>query len=271
MGMPVGLFSRVGLNGAILLILMSCKSGDAVGDGACETLILRSKTPVPDLIERKYKDSDPKATQWWNERPCVESYTSGFPGGADGIMSGDPDEVKKDLLSTLSLFDVPRAQLKKQISEASEAEDPSGIDTQWQRKYHILEGWDRQLVDLFGSSLYLKRLSDESDFDAFDVEIARLKSRLGFKALPLTEWNNLEANTYFSRQALINIIRAYELKVAATRAATESLDAEEMYRRASELSALYLVDRVAISHVSSIIDGPEAALIELCSAGASSE
>ncbi len=271
MGMSLSLLGRLGINGFILLMLVACANGNMMEQGACEALTVMSQSPVPSLIEKQYSEDDPKAERWLKERPCVQSYASGFPGGAEEITSANPEEVRKDLQYTLSLFDIPHSQLKRELSTTLEAENPSDFDVHWQRKLHIVEGWDRQLVELFGSSLYLKRLSEEGEFSAFDEEISRLKSKFDLKARPLAEWNDLEANTYFSRQALVNIIRVYELRVSTDRAAIESLDAEELYRRANELAAQYSADRVAIAHLSPIINGPEDALVELCKNGQGSE
>src|ERR1700722_10897036 len=130
------------------------------------------------------------------ERACLKSYGSGFPGGEEAFLKADSYSLRKDLDHLEKLFQ----------SEGPKTSLPSGKDPDYSRKAHILVGWDRDQVLLWGNFFYIRRLSDESKFREVVTEAARVRRTLGLDVHPLKHWDNLEGATYFSKQSLRNMI-----------------------------------------------------------------
>jgi phosphopantetheinyl transferase (holo-ACP synthase) len=165
-----------------------------------------------DLPERKLTQAE--ADLLMQERACVRSYSSGFPGKEEAFLKANSTALRKDLDQLPALFE-PSAKLTgQQLALAM------GTDPQWQRKYEIAQGWDRTQVLLWGNFFYVRQLYKERAYKKVIVEVARVRKTFGLTVAPLKNWDKAEANTYFSQQSLRNMLANLEYGAKAQLADT---------------------------------------------------
>jgi hypothetical protein len=188
----------------LLSSLLAC-SADATTK-VCKTLLdpnladAGQKPPMLNLTEGQLE----KGTF---ERACLKSYSSGFPGGEKAFLNADSESLRRDLDHVEALF----SQFATQGKFPKSVKD----DPDEQRKLHIELGWDRQQVLLWGNFFYIRRLYEEADFERAIAEAVRVRGTFGLEIHPLTTWDKLEEATYFSKQALRNMIAIIEYRSQA--------------------------------------------------------
>jgi hypothetical protein len=131
------------------------------------------------------------------ERACLISYE--YPGGEEALLKASSSEIRDDLMHLQELFD-KHSDLK--IATLSHNDKL--------RVVKIELGWQREQVLLWGNWAYLRQLDTEENFEAIIKEANRIRSEFGLKVVPLKRWDDAEQNTYFSPQALRNMIAAFE-------------------------------------------------------------
>jgi hypothetical protein len=135
-------------------------------------------------------------------RACLKSYSSGFPGGEGAFLKANSQSLRSDLDHLQSLFKEVKASEKL----------PSNNDPDEVRRLHILLGWDREQVLLWGNFFYIRRLAEEGNYSAVVAEVARVRRTFGLEVHPLKTWDQLEEVTYFSKQSLKNMITILEFE-----------------------------------------------------------
>jgi hypothetical protein len=130
------------------------------------------------------------------ERTCIKSY--GFPGGEDALLKASSSEFRSDLQHLQELFDKP-----SEVTKDMPASDQERVSK-------IKAGWSREQVLLWGHFNLLRKLNTEKQYDQMLMEVARIRNEFGLGLAPLNSWDNAQANTYFSPQALRNMIVAFE-------------------------------------------------------------
>ena len=130
------------------------------------------------------------------ERACLNGYE--YPGGDDALLKASSSQIRSDLQHLQDLFD-KTPQNVKDVAESDQ-----------QRVSKIEAGWSREQVLLWGNFMLVKKLNTEKQYDQVLTEVARIRKEFGLKVVPLTSWDRAQANTYFSPQALRNMIVALE-------------------------------------------------------------
>jgi hypothetical protein len=130
------------------------------------------------------------------ERACLKGYE--YPGGDDALLKASSSQIRNDLQHLQDLFD-KTPQNVKDVAESDR-----------QRVSKIEAGWSREQVLLWGNFMLVKKLNTEKQYDQVLSEVARIRNEFGLRVIPLTSWDRAQANTYFSPQALRNMIVALE-------------------------------------------------------------
>jgi hypothetical protein len=119
-------------------------------------------------------------------------------------------------------------------------------------------GWNREQVLLWGNWAYLRQLDKEENFEVVIEEARRVRDQFGLGVVPLTKWDDAEENTYFSPQALRNMIAAFEYS------ARGHLTSESGPKRTALVKA-YLTDQPAFAPTMSFTGNPgDAVLGPIC-------
>jgi hypothetical protein len=129
-------------------------------------------------------------------RACYKGYL--YPGGEDALTKASSSEIRADLQHLQDLFD----------KTPEETKDLSQNDQK--RIAKIKAGWDREQVLLWGNAALMRKLSKEGQWGQILIETARVRKEFGLRIVPLTSWDRAQQATYFSPQALRNIISAWE-------------------------------------------------------------
>jgi hypothetical protein len=185
------------------------------------------------------------------ERACRKTYSSGFPGGDEAFLHANSQSLRMDLDHVKALFKLPSSALDPR---ANSKDDPDHL-----RKLHISLGWDREQVLLWGDYFYIRRLFEENKIEEMQAEIDKIRNTFGLVIVPLDHWDILEQKTYYSKQALKNIIATFEYR-AQIRLHSEDPDAT------AKLAVSYMHDRRALRPFFDVTGDPTAEILsDYCS------
>jgi hypothetical protein len=104
----------------------------------------------------------------------------------------------------------------------------------------IQAGWNREQVLLFGNFMLIRALNIETQYDQALAEVARIRKEFGLKIVPPTSWDRAQQATYFSSQALRNIIVAMEYKAKGSLVPPSGPERDELVKS-------YLADEPALA------------------------
>jgi hypothetical protein len=139
-------------------------------------------------------DADIKEIE--RKRACYKGYL--YPGGEDALTKASSLEIRTDLQHLQDLFDKT-----PENTEVLSQNDQKRIAK-------IKSGWDREQVLLWGNAALIRKLSKEGQWGQILIDSARVRKEFGLRIEPLTSWDKAQQATYFSPQALRNIISAWE-------------------------------------------------------------
>lgn len=134
-----------------------------------------------------------------NQRACIKSYAHQFPGGLDEMLKASSLDLKKNL-----------QQLRTEFGNSAYSRNVSGDRADRVRAAYIKGGWDPKQVILFGSVLMIRSAYREGDFDVVLSESAKVRKEFSLKAEKLEFWDEMQEHTYFSPEALGNMIISIE-------------------------------------------------------------
>jgi len=226
----------------------------ASADG-CATLRAALATPITPLPRKTLTQAEKTAVD--QRRACIKGYSAGFPGGKEAFLTADAATLRDDLRHVEQLF--AYAAKNDLASPAAEALDPSG-----NRTAHILGGWDREQVLLWGGFFYMRRLYEEEQLDALLDQVNRIRSTFGIRVTQLSYWDDADEATYFSTASLRDMLRLLELNMAAVR----ELSAPPAQQRAAgeRLAGMFVAERQALSPFFKVVRDPSDHILQLCSA-----
>ena len=181
------------------------------------------------------------------ERACLKSYSSGFPGGEEAFLKADSYSLRKDLDHLQILF--------KSVEGGGKPSLPSTKDRDYDRKIHILVGWDRDQVLLWGNFFYIRRLFAEEKFKEVVAEAGRVRKTLGLDVHSLKNWDQLEGATYFSKQSLRNMIVILEYQ-----ALSRTIGSDEVSR--TKLAEDFIANRDALKPYFDFTGDPTKEILE---------
>jgi hypothetical protein len=155
-----------------------------------------------------------EADRLTDQRACIKSY--GLPGGAENLAKLSSTELNNDKKRVQRLFD-EFSEAKKlggdgnQVLSRLRAKLPDLNERDLIRLLQIEKGWDRAQVTLYGEWLYFRALRQESRLDVLAREASRIArdNKLSYTRVTLSknpDGELLEEHTYFSREALGNLI-----------------------------------------------------------------
>lgn len=151
----------------------------------------------PSVAFKSRKLSKTEEKNLLDARACIKSYAHQFPGGLNALQKFDPKELKDNLGSLRAAFANPK---KLPLN----TNDPLSV-----RMAFILDGWDREQVLLFGSSLLIRAHYQNGDYDKALAEITELRKEYPITVQPVV-WDELQEHTYFSSDTLRNMIASVE-------------------------------------------------------------
>jgi hypothetical protein len=237
-----------------LLVAVACNLALAAGQRneaeGCSALSNTEAAGPPQAEEVQLSPSELAFLK--TRRACLKTYSSGFPGGEGALLKARASELRADLATVEHLFD-------SKVNPLHES------DLQYKRRLHILGGWDRDQVLLWGNYYYLRRLYEEGQFSRIHAELARLHSRFGLDDMTPPRWDAAEYNTYFSKEALRGMIRLLDLQVRATEALAKS-DSPHV-RVANNLAAELLAQGAAMAPFFKFAPNPAEDILKLCRHG----
>lgn len=191
------------------------------------------------LILPTTKLSDADFDHISDRRVCLKSYAIGFPGGEPALVTAKSTALKADLQHLHSLFDkakhtiVTDAQMMAVMLELAPQRDAEFQQLNEKnrdivRLIEIQKGHDREQMILWGNNFYLRQLYREGKHNEVLHEIAELKKEFNLQVAPLKIWDNADEATFFSTQALKNMIAITEFKAKAELAKKDKNQAKQV-------------------------------------------
>ena len=208
----------------LLFPLVALRTNAQVTPAQC--LALNETPPKADTLLPMVSLTESDIERIKKERACIKSYM--FPGGEEALLKASSSQFRNDLQHLQDLFDETPASTKD-LSENDQ-----------ERVTKIKAGWSREQVLLWGNLNLLKKLNTEKQYDEMLIEIARIRNEFGLKVVPLKSWDRAQANTYFSPQALRNMIVALEYGAKGNLVPPSGPDRNELVRS-------YLADEPALA------------------------
>ncbi|MEJ7804546.1 MAG: hypothetical protein WKG03_01305 [Telluria sp.] len=172
-----------------------------------------------------------------HQRACVKSYAHQFPGGLETMMEASPADFKQNLQALRAAFDQP----------GSAATD-GNADV---RARYIKGGWSRKQVLLWGSAFMIRLAYRAGDYDGVIAEAAKARKEFNLKPAKLDYWDAMEEHTYFSPEALGNMIISLEYQAKVRRPGTSKADMKS-------IAADYMRDRDALMPLARFVNNPDA-------------
>jgi len=246
-----------------MLVAWIC-SPPALGDAAnsCSRLRAERSNPLPTLPERKLSTSEVKEVE--RTRACLKSYSSGFPGGEQAFLLAPSSAVRTDLATMEQLF--AKREPIRVPKTRDELHAIKKLDPQFERKWNIQGGWDRQQVLLWGHFFYARTLYTEGELEEFQQERRRIEEAFGpITVTRLSEWDSADNATYYSKASLRNMIRLLEYSVDALQIQRDpTLTRAKKRQAANKLAGLFNADRLALSPYFSVAGDPTEAILAAC-------
>ncbi|MEX3846257.1 hypothetical protein [Paraburkholderia sp. BR10882] len=166
------------------------------------------------------------------QRACLKAYSQGFPGGEDAFLHANSTALKSDLDNLTELFRreqssvsaMPDSEYESRLTVLSEhisgkADTDRSLtndDRVTLRIYKIRNGWDKNQVLLWGNMWYIRTLYKEGKYEAAAQQADAVRKVFNTRVAPIQVWDDAEENTYFSTQALANIIATLGYRAGAT-------------------------------------------------------
>lgn len=180
-------------------------------------------------------------TKW----ACVQSYGQQFPGGLDAMKAAKIEDLQSNLKVLRTYFD-KRARFVA-IPDGDSKDDRV-------RKIHIEDGWDREQVILWGTYFLLRQAYSDANYDLVLIETEKIRKEFGLKVARLEYWDKVQGATYFSPQALRNMIVGLEYATRAKKPGNTRKDA-------ARLAQMYMADRDAIAPLAAYGNNPDAVVL----------
>jgi hypothetical protein len=196
-----------------------------------------SAPPAPEAVLKKRVLLSSVEERLSHQRACVKSYAHQFPGGLETMLEASPADFKENLQALRAAFDHP----------GSSAADDNAVA----RARYIKNGWSRKQVLLWGSAFMIRLAYRAGDYDDVIAEAAKARAEFGLKPAKLDYWDELDEHTYFSPEALGNMIISLEYQARARKPGTSKAVMHS-------IAADYMRDREALMPLASFVNNPDA-------------
>lgn len=199
-----------------------------------------SEPAAPEAMLKQRALSRAEKERLSNERACVKSYAHQFPGGLDTMLKATVTDFKQNLHALRTAFDRPGARAS--VDDEGKA-----------RARYIEEGWSRKQVLLWGSVFMIRRAYRDGDYDAVIEEVGKARKEFGLKPAMLGSWDGMQDSTYFSPEALGNMIISLEYQARVRKPGTSKVAMKS-------IAADYMRDREALLPMASYVNNPDAVM-----------
>lgn len=217
-----------------------------------------TKPPGPGDLLKMREMSKAEEEAILKKRACLQSYAQQFPGGLEKMMASTYADIKANLVDLRTAFP-PRTANELRAAYSSPRTTTSAMgEADTFRRLLVNHGWDREQVLLWGSLFMIRAAYREGDYDAALVESEKVRNEFGLKAEKLQFWDELQEHTYFSPQALRNMIVAVEFLAKVRKPGSERKEMEGVV-------AEYMRDREALIPFANFVGNPDSVMFRgLC-------
>jgi hypothetical protein len=196
-----------------------------------------SEPPAPEAVLKKRELKSSVEERLSRQRACIKSYAHQFPGGLETMLEASPADFKKNLRALRAAFDQPGSAVADGNADV--------------RARYIKDGWSRKQVLLWGSAFMIRLAYRAGDYEDVIAEAAKARKEFELKPAKLDYWDDLEERTYFSPEALGNMIISLEYQAKVRKPGTSR---EAM----KSIAADYMRDREALMPLASFVNNPDA-------------